>query len=161
MKQKEPNCACWVFSCHLSIPKYARESGGRACGDVLTPSQSHALTWTHYRNFCISLPLVFSFQSLTSSGTSSTHTTLYLTNKEVICMFAVPNTAFQREICPGNLWTEISPQSKWIGDQRMPFNTVCYKQWWRQNCWSCTLLFNISHDNFCRLIHHFGPKWNI
>lgn len=40
---------------------------------------------------------------LISSGTQSTHTTLYLFNKAVICFFAVPNKRFQKEMCMRNI----------------------------------------------------------
>ncbi len=99
---------------------------GHSDGDLVACLDLNSLQKLPHRTaFGILSPLVI----LISSGTSSTHTTLYLSNKAVICMFADPNKGFQKEHMPEQpLNWNFTLISKWIGDQRMLFNTVRLKQ---------------------------------
>lgn len=114
-EDSEPVCACWVLPVICKSLNTLEKVVGKSRGDILTATWWLALTWARCKNSLITLPPVFSPPViLISSGTQSTRTTLYLSNKAAICMFAVPNKGFRNEICMRNLWTEIWPLSKWI-----------------------------------------------
>lgn len=70
---------------------------GHSGGDLVACLDLNSLQkLTHHTAFGILSPLVI----LISSGTPSTDTTLYLSNRAVICMFSVPNKGFSKENMP-------------------------------------------------------------
>lgn len=130
MKPSEPNCSCWVLPviCRSlnMLEKVVGSSVGKLrqrLGCMLWPELTTETQASQHHFFLI------------WSGRPSTHISLYLTNKAVVCMFAVLGFFFKRN----NLWTENFVYSTLLTDNN----------------------FRFYQEVVCQLAHHFGQHHEI